>query len=159
MPSAQAIAAGVQAAGSIVRGASGWLASRQRAALLKRAAKQARAEGSQTAQAMADEAERAGATAAVVGAATGGGTGGSFAAMLEQLERAGTQNARSAIYAGRVEANNRLYEAQVAKAEGDMELVSSLFQAGGSLAGEYLRGAERKKQDAARRKLYVMGAR
>lgn len=156
--SSEPAAMAVNAVGSLIKGIGGWQASRARAAALKQAAKEARLEGSQNAQALADEAERAAATATVVGAATGGGTAGSFAAMLEQLENTGTFNARSAIYAGRKEANNRLYEAKVAKAEGNMELISSMYNAGGSVAGHYMGQAEKRKQEAGRRKLYILGA-
>lgn len=152
-----AVAAALKAVGQFASGVSSWQASRARAAALKGAAKQARVEGSQAAQSATDEAERTAAAATVIGAASGGGTGGSFAGMLEQLERTGMFNARSAIYAGRVEANNRLYEAKVAKAEGNMELFSAVLGAGSTLAGDYMGQAERRKQEGGRRKLYAMG--
>jgi hypothetical protein len=149
-----AIIAGV---GSLVQGFGAFQSKRAQAAALKTAAKQARGEASMQAQLAADEGERAAARAAVMGAASGGGTQGSFAGVLEQLERTATFNARSALYAGNVEANNRLYEAKVAKADGTMALISSVFQAGSSLAGDAMRGAENRKQAGIRRGLYARG--
>ncbi len=152
-------AAVLSAVGNIVGGFGSWQASQAKAAALKGAAKMARRDASTEAQLAADDAERAGARAAVQGAASGGGFGGSFAGVLDDLERTGVFNARSAIYAGNVEANNRLYEAKVAKAEGTMALVTSVLQASSSVAGDYMRGAENKKQAGMTRRLYASGAR
>lgn len=153
----QMAAAAIQSVGKIVEGFGTFSAKMGQAANLKRAAKSARGEASMEAQLAADEAERAGARAAVVGAAGGGGFGGSFGAVLEDLEQTGVFNARSAIYAGNVEANNRLYEAEVAKQEGRMALIGSLFGAGSTIAGDRMRAAENRKQEASRRQLYVKG--
>jgi hypothetical protein len=146
-----------QQAGKIVEGIGTYQAKRAQAAMLKLAAKQARREGSQEAQLATDEAERAGARAAVAGAGSGGGFEGSFAGVLEDLQRTGVFNARSAIYAGNVEAENRLYEAKVAKQEGTMALISAFVGGGSSIAGDQMRAAEQKKQAAAKRTLYVKG--
>lgn len=150
-------AAAFQAVGNIIAGFGSFQAKRAQARALREAARQARREASMEAQLAADEGERAGARAAVIGAATGGGFEGSFAGALEQLERTATFNARSAIYAGNMAAANRNYEAKVARQEGTMALVSSVFQAGSSLAGDYMRGAEQRKQTGIRKRLYAGG--
>jgi len=151
------VAAAVSAVGSLVSGFGQFQASRARAAALRAAAKQARGEASMSAQMAADEGERAAARAAVMGASSGGGFQGSFAGALEQLERTATFNARSAIYAGNIEAQNRNYEARVAKQEGTMALVSSVFEAGSSLAGGFMRQAQQRQQTGIRKKLYASG--
>lgn len=147
----------IQAVGNIIAGFGAFQASRAKAAALREAARQSRREGSMQAQMATDEGERAAARAAVVGAATGGGFEGSFAGVLEDLERTAVFNARSAIYAGNVEAANREYEAKVAKAEGTNALIASVFQAGSSIAGGFMQQAEQRKQQAAKRRLYVAG--
>lgn len=153
MDPARMLAAG----GQIVQGFGSWQASRARAKALKAAAKQARGEASMDAQLRADEGERAAATAAVMGAASGGGFDGSFGASLEQLERNAVFNVRSAIWAGESEAKNLEYEARVAKQEGVLALVTAGMAAGSSIAGDYMGRAERRKQEAARAKLYRRG--
>lgn len=147
----------ISAVGSLVQGFGAFQTKRAQAAALRAAARQARGEASMEAQLAADEGERAAARAAVMGAASGGGFEGSFAGALEQLERTATFNARSAIYAGNVEAANRNYEAKVAKQEGTMALVSSVFQAGSSLAGDYMREAQNRQQAGIRKRLYASG--
>ncbi|MBX9707227.1 MAG: hypothetical protein K2X61_04755 [Caulobacteraceae bacterium] len=147
----------LSAVGSIVSGFGSFQASRARAAALRQAARQARSEASMEAQLAVDEGERAAARAAVMGAASGGGFQGSFAGALEQLERTATFNARSAIYAGNAEAANRNYEAKVSKMDGNFALASSVFQAGSSLAGDYMRGAEQRRQTGIRRRLFTSG--
>lgn len=157
--SAQAIAAGAQAAGQIVAGFGAWQMSRARASALRAQAKQDRRDGSTAGQLAADEAERAGARAAVVGAATGGGFEGSFGTVLEDLERTGVFNARSAIFAGESAAKNSEYEAKVAKYEGNMALLTAGIGLAGSIAGDRMRAAEQRKQAAAKRTLYRSGGR
>lgn len=151
-------AAAAESVGKIVQGFGTWQMKRAQAAQLKASAKTARVEASQDAQLRADEAERTAARAAVIGAATGGGFGGSFAGSFEQLERAGRFNVRSAIWAGESQAKALEYEAKVAKREGAMALFSAYIGAGGSLAGERMREAENRKQQAARVDLYRKGA-
>lgn len=157
MVAAAVAAAGAQKIGEIVSGFGTWQMSRARASALRAQARAVRGEASMDAQMRADEAERAGATAAVMGAASGGGFDGSFGASLEQLERAGRFNVRSAIWAGETEAKNLEHEAKVAKWEGNMALFTSVIGAGGSLAGDMMGRAERRKQEAARTKLYRRG--
>lgn len=139
-------AAAIQAASSLIQGVGGWQASRARAAALKAAAKQARGEASMQAQMMADEGERTAAQAAVIGAATGGGFEGSFGDVLRSIEQTAMFNARSAIWSGNVEAANRLYEARVARQEGNMQLLSSVVSAGSSLAGDWMGRAQQRQQ-------------
>ncbi len=147
----------ISAVGNIVSGFGAFQASRAQAAALKAAAMQARRSASMEAQMATDEAERAGATAAVRGAASGGGFEGSFDGVLQELEQTGLFNARSAIWSGNVEAANRLYEAKVAKQEGSFALLSSVLQASSSIAGSRMNQAEQNKQRDYRRKLYVSG--
>ena len=139
-------AGALSALSSLVQGVGGWSASRARSAALKAAAKQARGEASMQAQMMADEGERTAAQAAVIGAATGGGFEGSFADVLASIEQTAIFNARSAIWSGNVEAANRLYEAKVAKQEGNLQLLSSVVQAGSSLAGDWMSRAQQRQQ-------------
>lgn len=157
MSSAAAVAAGLQAIGSLVSGFGSFQASRARAAALTQSAAMARRDASMEAGLAADDAERAAAQAVVRGAAAGGGGSGSFQGVLENLERTGTFNARSAIWAGETEARNRLYEAKVAKVEGNYALLGSMFQAGSSIAGGFAREAEGRKQQTLGRRLYVSG--
>lgn len=152
------IAEAIQAAGSIVQGFGAWQQSRARANALQAQARQVRGEASLDAQMRAEDAERAGARAAVLGAASGGGFDGSFAGALEEIERVGRFNVRSAIFAGESEAKNLQYEGKVAKAEGNLALVSSLFSAGSSIGGGFMRQAEQRKQNASRKDLYRKGA-
>lgn len=159
MVTAAGIAKGADYAGQIVSGFGNWQMSRAKAAALKAQAKQDRRDGSTAGQLAADEAERAGARAAVVGAATGGGFEGSFGTVLEDLERTGVFNARSAIFAGESAAKNSEYEAKVAKYEGNMQLLTAAIGLGGSIAGDRMRAAEQRKQVAARRNLYRAGGR
>ncbi len=154
---AQMAALAAQAAGRIVEGFGTWQMSRAKAAALRGQAKATRGEASMDAQLRADEAERAAATAAVMGAASGGGFDGSFGASLEQLERNGRFNVRSAIWAGETEARNLEYEARLAKWQGNMALFTSVIGAGGSLAGDFMARAERRQQEAARANLYRKG--
>lgn len=146
-----------QQVGRLIQGFGSWQASMSKAANLKASAKVARREASAEAQMATDEAERAGARAAVAGAASGGGFEGSFGSVLEDLERTGVFNARSAIYAGNVDANNRLYESEVAKQEGRFALISSIFQTSASIAGQQMQAAEQRKQQVARKGLYQKG--
>ena len=155
--SAQALSMATDIGAKAVRGFGDWQAKRAQASNLRRAAKAARGEASAEAQLAVDEAERAGARAAVVGAASGGGFDGSFGDVLGDLEQTGMFNARSAIFAGNVEANNRLYEADVATQESKMALLSAFVPIVGSIAGDRMRAAENRKQEASRRTLYVKG--
>jgi hypothetical protein len=147
----------VSAVGNIVAGFGAFQESRAKAAQLRAAAKQARGDASIQAGQFADEAERAAATAAVQGAASGGGTDGSFGAVLEDLQRTGQFNVRSAIYAGEAEARNRLYEAKVAKQEGNFAFLSSALQATSSIGGSYMQRAEQRKQADYRKLAYTKG--
>lgn len=151
------VAMAAQAAGKLIEGFGTWQQSRARAKALRAQARAARGEASLDAQMRAEEAERTGARAAVIGAATGGGFDGSFGAGLEQIERAGRFNVRSAIYAGETEAQNLQYEARVAKAEGNLALASAGVSAFSSIAGGYMRQAEQKQQAASRKDLYRRG--
>lgn len=147
----------ISAVGNIVAGFGAFQNSRARAAALKRQAKQARGEASMEAQMAVDEGERAAASAAVQGAASGGGFGGSFASVLEDLERTAMFNTRSAIYAGEVEAKNRLYEAKVAKQEGNFALLSSVLQASSTVGGDYMQRAEQRRQTPLKKDPYKRG--
>lgn len=157
--SAEAFKAGAEKASAIVGGFGSWQMNRAKASALRASAKAARGEASMEAQMRADEGERAAATAAVMGAATGGGFDGSFGTALEQLERNARFNVRSAIWSGETEAKNLEYEAKVAKMEGNMALLSAFVGVGSSLAGDQMARAERRKQEAARVALYRKGAR
>lgn len=153
----QMAAAAADKISKVYAGFATWQASRARASNLRAGAKAARADASLDAQIRADEAERTAARAAVIGAATGGGFDGSFASSLEQLERNGRFNVRSAIWAGETEARDLEYQAKVAKYDGKMALVSSLIGAGTSLAGDMMRASENRKQQAAKVNLYRSG--
>lgn len=157
--SAEAFAAAAQKATTFVQGIGSWQMSRVKARQLKAQAKQLRRDGSTAGQQAADEAERVGARAAVVGAATGGGFEGSFGTVLEDLERTGVFNARSAIFAGESAAKQAEYEARVAKAEGNLALLTAVIGTGGSIIGDQMKAAENKKQEAAKRDLYRSGKR
>lgn len=152
-----ALATGAAVGGAILNGFGSWQMSRARAAALRAQAKAVRGEASMDAQMQADDAERAAAAAAVMGAASGGGFDGSFGASLEQMERNGRFNVRSAIWAGETEAKNLEYEASVAKQDGIMALFTAGLSAGGSLAGDMMGRAEQRKQQAAKTKLYRRG--
>lgn len=149
--------AAISAVGNIVAGFGMFQQSRTRAAQLRAAAKQARGDASIQAGQAADEAERAGAAAAVQGAASGGGFDGSFAGVLEDLQRTGQFNVRSAIYAGEAEARNREYEAKVAKQEGNLAFLSSALQATSSIGGSWMQKAEQRKQADYRKSAYAKG--
>lgn len=151
------VSSALSAAGNIVAGFGSFFGARAKARALRAAARQARGEASMQAQMAVDEAQRAAARAAVSGAASGGGFEGSFGDVLADLEQTGTFNARSAIYAGNVEANNRIYESKVAKQQGWFDLASSALQATTSIAGDRMAAAEQRKQQAAKRELYTLG--
>lgn len=153
----QMFAAAAEKVTKVVEGFGTWQMSRAKASALRAQARATRGEASMDAQLRADEGERAAATAAVMGAASGGGFDGSFGASLEQLERNARFNVRSAIWAGETEARNLEYEAKLAKWQGNMALFTSIIGAGGSLAGDMMGQAERRKQEAAKANLYRRG--
>lgn len=155
--SPEVMAKAAERAGEIVQGFGTWQGLRAKASQLRKAAGSARREASTEAQMAVDELERTGARAAVAGAGSGGGFEGSFGTVLEDIQRTGIFNARSAIYAGNVEAENLLYESKLAKNEAAMTLVSMALQTGSSIAGDRMQAAERRRQAAAKRTLYVKG--
>jgi hypothetical protein len=68
-------------------------------------------------------------------------------------------NARSAIWASESDAKNREFEAKVEKMNGRYALLTSVLQSSATIGGDMMRGAEQRKQAAAKRRLYREGAR
>jgi hypothetical protein len=128
------IAAALASAGELFKGITAFIGGNDEKRLMQQAADQARQESSVRANISLADAERAAARAATM-AAGGGGVTGSAIDVLDDLGRQAMFNARSAIYAGESEAQQRLYEGRVAKAEGVKTLITSGVRATSSFLG------------------------
>ncbi|WP_332772933.1 hypothetical protein [Phenylobacterium sp.] len=137
----------------LMKGLSNYSAGKNAKKQADRAAVQARQEGGVEAAIRLAELDEAGGELAVRAAANGGGLAGSSADALDELERKGMFNVRSAIWGAETKAENASYEGRVAKKEGTIGLISSLVETGGSLAGQYGKAGEASKQSASRQKL------
>lgn len=129
------IAAALASAGKLFEGITAFIGGNDKKRLMQQAADQARQEGSVRANISLADSERAAARAATMAAGGGGGVVGSAIDVLDDLGRQAMFNARSAIYAGESEAQQRLYEGRVAKAEGMKTLITSGVRATSSFLG------------------------
>lgn len=129
---ADAATAGISAIGQVIGGIGKFAAAKGRARALKAGALQAKREAGIAAGMALEQGDRAAAEAAVRAASGGGGLTGSALGALDDLASSAMFNARSAIYEGVSEGRNLEYEAKVAKKQGALELVTSLYLAGGS---------------------------
>lgn len=129
------IAATIAAVGKLFKGVTSFLGGNAEARQLKMAADQHRAEAGVRSNIELEQGARVAATAATRAAASGGGVTGSAVDVLADLGRQTMFNARSAIYRGRTQANADLYNADVAKKQGTIDLISSVFDAGSSFLG------------------------
>lgn len=140
------IAAGLSAMGSLLGGTSAFSGGRARNRAMKAAARQTRQEAAVDAAIINDGVERAAGAAAVAGASAGGGWQGSAVDVLTDLEQRGRFNVRSAIWSGNSRAAAQEHEGAMAEHDGKMALITSVIEAGSSLAGGFARNAEAGKQ-------------
>ncbi len=127
-------AAGLSAVGSLLSGIGSLVAGNHKATAERYAATQANDEAGVNAQIALQEGDQVAADAAVQAAANGGGFVGSSLAVLSSLSQQAMFNARAQVYRGRSEAQQHLYNAKVAKAQGRLGLVTGILSAGASLA-------------------------
>lgn len=143
------IAAGISAVGSLFKGIMGFNAGNAEAEAHRNAALQAEAEGGQAASNQIEEGNARAASAAAQGAANGGGFVGSTMGIISDLSNKAMFNARAAAYRGRAQAQNAMYEGQVAKANGQNALIGGVIDAGSSLLGGFAKSSAVAKQLAA----------
>lgn len=125
------IAAAASAIASLFSGVSSFLGSKGAARAEEAAARQSSREAGVEANMALAQGDAVAASAATQVAANGGGLGGSSLAVIDQLSSQAMFNARRAIYGGVTEANAHLYNAKVAKKNGKLALIGSVFGAAG----------------------------
>lgn len=139
-------AAGLSAVGSLFGGASARAAAKARAKALEAAARQAKLEGGVAASQGLQEDERTIAAASTRAAAGGAGLRGSAADVIDDLSRQSMYRARSTLYRATSEARNRLYEAQVARREGQDAFIQGIIGAGASMLGGFGQASAQRQQ-------------
>lgn len=138
-------AVGLGAAGQLFEGLTADAAAKARAKHLQMAAQQALDEaGSAVSQGLQED-DRTQGRAAVAAASGDGPASGSAMAVLGDLQQQSLMKAKSTIYRGQTEARSDLYDAQVAKTEGQDALVGSAISAGSSLLGQFGQASEYRR--------------
>jgi hypothetical protein len=140
------IAAGLGAIGSLLKGVTGLFAGNTEAKAERNAASQAEAEGGEAASQAVQSGNAAAASAAVQGAANGGGFVGSTLGVVQDLANRAMFNARAAAYRGRVQAQNDMYQAGVAQAQGVQSLIGGVVGGASSLVGGFAQSANAAAQ-------------
>lgn len=130
------LAAGVSAVGKLFSGFGQRNAQRAKAKALGYAAQNARREAGVKASLALEDSDRTGARAATLAAASGGGgLQGSAADVIGDLAQQGVFNARQIVRTGVSESIALMQDARTAKAQGDMEMFSSVIDAGSTFLG------------------------
>lgn len=139
-------AAGLSAVGSLFSGIGRFQAGRSRAKALRLAAKNARREAGVRASIALEDSDRIGARAATLAAASGGGgIEGSALAVIDDLARQGMYRARQTVRDGLAESLALRQEATTARAQADLDLFSSVIDAGGTVLGQMGRDANQRR--------------
>lgn len=131
------LTAGLSAVGSLIGGFGRFQQGRARARALKLAARQTRQEAAIAAQIGLEEADRIGARALTLAAASGGGgLQGSARDVLADLSRQGMYRARQTIRDGNAAAIGLENDARVARAQAGLDLFTGVFDAGTTFLGQ-----------------------
>lgn len=140
------LAAGLQAVGSLFGGFGRRQASRARAKALGYAARNARREAGINASIALEDSDRVGARAATLAAASGGGgLQGSALGVIDDLARQGMYRARQTVRDGLSQSIALLQDATTAKRQGDLELFSSVIEAGSTVLGQMGASAQARR--------------
>jgi hypothetical protein len=152
------LAAGLSAIGSVFKGITGLIAGKREAQADKNAALQAEMEGGVNAQEALQSGNATAARAATQVAANGGGFVGSSLDVVKNLSEQAMFQARGQAYRARTVAQNDIYKAGVAKAQGLNQFVGSLINAGSSVAGGMMQQGLYQQQMLALKSLRGEGA-
>lgn len=127
---------GLAAIGELISGFGSYYASKAQAKALRAGAEMAKQEAGVASNIALEEGDRVQARAATQAAASGGGLTGSAMGVLEDLGRQSMYRARQAVYEGVTEANRLTFQARVAKKQGQIALVTSMFKAAATFMGD-----------------------
>ncbi len=132
---------GLQSIGNLFSSIIGSNAEKAHAQALRYAAQQANSEAGVNAQEQLQEGDAVAAHAAVQGAANGGGFTGSTLGIISSLGAQAMFNARNAVYRGQTVAQNDLYEARVASANANNQLIGGVIGAVSPVVGSWAKSA------------------
>ena len=121
--------------GGLFKGIMGFNAGNTQAKALRFAAQQAEDEAGQAASQQVEQGNALAASAAVQGAANGGGLVGSTLGVVQGIANRSMFNARAAAYRGRTQAQADLYKAQVVKADAMNQLIGGVVGSVSTLGG------------------------
>jgi hypothetical protein len=126
----------IQAAGALLGGINANAAGKAAMRQARMAADQDNAEAALNSMALYRDSQQQ-AAAGFTQAAGGGGFTGSAVQALNDFNGESLFNQRAQIYKGQTQAAAALYQGEVAKANGQNAMTSSLFNAGSSILGSY----------------------
>lgn len=139
-------AGGLSALGGLFKGITGMLAGTAQQKALDYAARQAEDQAGVSAQQQLDQGNQVAARAAAQGAANGGGFVGSTLGLVQDLASRAMFNTRAEIYKGKVQAQNDIYQGQVARAQGLNDMIGGVVDAGSSLVGGFAKAGFQAQQ-------------
>lgn len=149
--SANLLATGLSAVGSIIGGLGRSQQSKARARMLDIAARQARQEAGVQASLQLEESDRVGARAATLAAASGGGgLQGSAMTVIDDLARQGMYRARQTVRDGLTQSTSMQNDATTARRQAALELTSSFIEAGSTVLGGMAREAQERRGNGQR---------
>lgn len=127
---------GLAAIGELITGFGAYYASKAQAKALRAGEQMAKQEAGVASNIALEEGDRVQARAATLAAASGGGLTGSAMGVLDDLGRQSMYRARQAVYEGVTEAQRLNFQSRVAKKQGQIALVTSIFKAAATFAGD-----------------------
>jgi hypothetical protein len=141
-----ALAAGASAVGSLFGGIGKYQAGKARARALEASARNARQESGINASIQLEDADRIGARAATLAAASGGGgLSGSALAVIDDLSRQGMYKARQTVRDGVSESRALKADASAARRQASLDLTTSFIQAGTTVLGAMGQSAQMRR--------------
>ena len=135
------IAAGIGAVGKLLGGITGLFGGNAQAALHNRNALMDAQQAGVDSSISWQQGEGVAAEGAVRAAANGGGLVGSSMGVITNLSQQAMYNARAQIYRGQVASQGELYQAAVAKNQGQRALIGGVVGAASSVAGGFLQSS------------------
>ena len=135
------IEAGISALGKLLGGITGMFSSKAEAAVHERNALMASQQAGVNSEIAYQQGEGVAAEGAVRAAANGGGLVGSSLGVITNLSQQAMFNARAQIYRGQVASQGELYQAAVAKNQGQRALIGGVVGAASSVAGGFLQSS------------------
>jgi hypothetical protein len=151
------LSAGLEAAGSLFKGITGFFAGQSEARQEKLAAHMASQQGGVNADIALRQGQATAEQGAAQAAANGGGFVGSSLSQIQNLSSQAMYNARATAYRARTQEEADFEQASIDKAQGWQSLIGGAFGAAGSVVGNAATSQFRQQMLSSRSQLLGMG--